>query len=203
MRVSRREPGGKAACCLFAAAALLAVCSGRPQELLRDGTLAVKEGQDAGSEIAYVRISLFGENSGGVSAARPALTVECIEKKGKRRVGLYVDFGDADHSFHPPPERDRLTHFLPHNPSVRLTLAFKDYKSFKLAWEVMPTHEYKYRAPGLGNPNLEEVSSVLRFMSLVPVVRVSYADQKVSEQSAEFNTAGLIAEMNRTALCKP
>jgi hypothetical protein len=198
----------RAASCLFAAVApLLAVISCRGQEASRNGMLQAIKGRDETSGIAYVRISLLAEDPREAAAAsgsaRPALTIECSETNARRRVDLYFDLGDADRAFHAPVPPDPVTHFLPQNPNVRLSLAFEGYKPFKRIWEVMPTHEYKYRVPGLASSNLEDVSFFLRYMYSVPVLRVSYADRKVNDRVVEFHTSRLIEEVNRTALCHP
>jgi hypothetical protein len=166
--------------------------------------LTITSGHDDDFAIDWTRITLLAEQPAS-SGERPALTVECAEKNSHRRIDLYFDFGDGNRAWSPPPEPDPDTHRLRANPTARLSMSFHGYrnKTFKEGWEVLPSHEYKYRAPGLRTSNLEDVWFFLRYMYAVPSVRIGYADRKVSEQTAEFQTAKLIAETGRAALCRP
>jgi hypothetical protein len=165
--------------------------------------LTVIEGREPDSGSAYTRLTLSAEGAQAAPAESPALTIECFEVKAKRKVGIYVDFGGVDRTFHAPAKPDPITHFPPSNPSVRLKLTFEGYKPFKDSWEMMPSGEYRYRSPGLESPNLDQPSLFLWYMYAVPVVHVSFADGKESGKTAEFHTSGLIAEMRKRSLCNP
>lgn len=166
--------------------------------------LAISSGRDDDFGIDWIRITLLAEQPAS-SGERPALTVECTQRSSRRQIDLYFDFGDGNRAWSSPPQPDPVNHRLPANPTARLSLSFHGYrnKAFKEDWEVLPSHEYKYRQPGLRTSNLEDVGFFLRYMYAVPQVRIGYADRKISEQTAEFQTAKLVAEASRTALCKP
>ena len=184
---------------LITAGSLLScVCAQQP--ISHD--LTVITGGDPDSSISYVRVILPAERAEAVSDS-PALTVECLEINSKKRMDIYLDFGGADRSFHPPAKPDPVTHFPPSNPSVRLKLVFEGYKPFNRTWEVMPSGEYRYRQPGIGSPNLDGVQFFLLYMYSVPVMHVSFTDPKASAKTAEFHTSGLMAEMRKQSLCMP
>lgn len=166
--------------------------------------LVISNGHDDDFSIDWTRITLLAEQPTS-SGEIPALTVECTQKSSRRQIDLYFDFGDGNREWSPPPQPDPVNHRLPANPTARLSMSFHGYrnKAFKEDWEVLPSHEYKYREPGLRTSNLEDVWFFLRYMYAVPQVRIGYADRKISEQTAEFQTAKLVAETSHTALCKP
>jgi hypothetical protein len=168
-------------------------------------------GQEPASRIQYVRLSLAGSlhlPATGESPApspSPTLIAQCtLHPNGKYYFELFANFGGAtDLAFYPPwtpSSQDDL--FPPPTQKVVITMDFLGYthvKPVRRQWEipVQTPGQYRYNPPGSRSPNLEEIAYYLRYLLVLPTLRLT-----LGNNSADFLTTPLLNEIRKEPLCR-
>ena len=168
-------------------------------------------GEDQASHIKYVKFVLAGSSRtptaapSAASSTPPTLIAQCtLRPSGRSYFELLTSFdGVTDFTYYPPwtpTSKDDL--FAPHTDKVNITMEFLGYtkvKPVRRQWEV-PMHLpglFRYFPPGSGSSNLEEVSYYLRYLVSLPTLRLT-----LDNNSAEFLTTPLLAEIRKEPLCR-
>jgi hypothetical protein len=138
----------------------------------------------------------------------PTFTLECTQRKSKRTVHLYVNFGNVeDLGFPIPFQPTPAEPFPPQNPSFSITLVFEGYmqsRPFKRSWEQLPNGNYRYRNPGIGSPNLDDPRFFLQYLHSLPTLHVTLAKPGTGKPAeAYFRTAALLQQAANSPLCQP
>lgn len=188
----------------------------RPERAAVGPSLWRVEGRDAWSGVRYVRVLL----TAGTPASEPVqtaeapalagfsaatLTAQCTqEASGKLRFELLANFGGvADTGFYPPWHSSGLDdQFPPPTRKVMLTMEFLGYtkvKPFKRQFEEVTApgpEQLRYMNPGSGSSNMEPAAWFLQYLRALPTLRLSGGGH-----SAEFATAGWLAQLHKEPLC--
>jgi hypothetical protein len=176
-------------------------------------TLGRFAGAEPASGIRFVRFFLLQsapEPSSTTPAAsssfdigRPTLTAQCTsDPKAKLRFELFVNFGGVtDTAFYRPWHAAAGENFAPPTEKLTLTLEFLGYthvKPVKRQFErvAAPAGQLRYNPPGMGSPNLEDISYYLQYLRALPTLRVT-----AQGRSASFLTTPLLSALHSEPLC--
>ena len=183
------------------ASAVPSFCSERREQVAPN--LQRAEGKNDATGASWLRLTLTGSHSEGTKSSS-TLTVQCVSKGGSKHTDLYVKFGGIEHIKYRPVERI-LTYPLPPpppNPSVDLVVSFNGVRPMTLNFEEFPNGQLKYRLPGAGNQNTEDVSYLLHWMLAAQMVDFSFFKAGAGNVTAEFATASLMEQMRTAAACE-
>jgi hypothetical protein len=178
--------------------------------LLPSGVSFVPATVRSGSELSSAAPLAANSSPSGTAATAssaivPTLIAQCTRKpSGKLAFELLANFGGvSDLVYYPPWTRANSGDpFPPRLEKPAITMEFLGYthvKPVKRQWEALlqPVGQYRYNPPSAGSSNMEDSTFYLRFLTALPTLRLTLANQ-----TAEFNTTALLDQIRKEPLCK-
>lgn len=163
-------------------------------------------GTEPSSHIQYVRMVWAGKLLSPADPApdpAPSIIAQCtVRPNGKAFFDLFANFGAfTDLAFYPPWKPKGPRDFAPATEKATITMEFLGYtrvKPVKKQWEipVETPGQYRYNQPGLGSPNMEDLSYYLQYLIALPTLRLTFG-----RQSAEFNMAPVLEQIRKEPGC--